>query len=133
MPPYNTSLPKNTDWINFWQQLAGGKAGWDTYLDFLNQNSPGGLQELEKNPSTAYSPYSAIVGMGKGKSYNDWLNNHYSNYFNLGNILKASNPLSFRWTNFFGALNPQQDYSFSSPFDRGQRPNLFSPTTRMVR
>ncbi len=120
----------NEDWTAFLRSImgAGGRPSFTNYM----QNIPWYIRdEMERDPNEGYSIYSSIQGSGQSQPYQDWLKNQSGKYYSQYKAMGANDPTYF-WTQYLQNLNPEADYGFTSPYDRGARSGSFAPTMRMV-
>ncbi len=117
------------DWMDYLRQLTQNESpNWSAYKQTLSWPS---REMMEREPKSAYGAYSSIGGYGGAPSYQTWLNNQMPRYYNQYSTMAASNPTLW-FTDYLGSINPQRDYSFTSPYERGERAGLFAPSMRMV-
>lgn len=118
-------------WLGF--TLQGGQPSSVPWGDYLNQFPTWWTRQfLEESPRTAYNAYSTIANTGQSDAFRNWLDNQFNRYYGEYQTAATLNPTLW-WTDFLSYVRPYQDFSFTSPFNRGERPSLFAPTMRMLR
>ncbi len=118
------------DWTSFLRSImgAGGRPSYSNYM----QGIPWYVRdEMERDPNYGFNVYSSIQGAGQNKAYQDWLGRQSSKYYSQYKAVGSSDPTLF-WTDYLARLNPQTDFGWASPYDRGARAGQAAPTMRMV-
>lgn len=139
--PQNYAAPttQSDTWMDFWKGLTpayGKKPTWNMYMNSM-RSAPQAVQDnfrdtIEDNPSSAYGIYSSFEGQGKGGNYQNWMRNQQGKYWDLYGAHSQGDPTLW-WTDFMRDLNPETDFKFANPYERGERPGSHNPSMRMMR
>lgn len=125
MPSYSNPFAESqNDWLRWWgDQINNNASMWSTLKGYEN-NSPSNIYRLFTDATTSTT----------SKAQRDWLSNQYDSYYNNYLYQQSINP-SLWFGSYLGntsLTNMLRDFSFSSPYERGERPSLYNPTMRMM-
>ncbi len=127
--PSNYASGQTNDWLDYIRTLTGeSQPSWGSYLGQVPWWS---VQEMERTPTMGYGAYASMGGYGQSPNYSNWLSNQFGKYYDQYKTLGATNPMLF-WTDYLNNISPKQDFSFTAPYERGERAGLFAPSMRMV-
>jgi hypothetical protein len=116
--------------------MAGSYANpFGSPLRGFEELSPFSREYLSTVPTAGYSYLGALLG--GTNPFQRWLANQYDRYWGnyqaqAANALSGGEP-SMSWLDYLQGINPQQEYAFLSPLERGEFHGLFAPRSRWIR
>jgi hypothetical protein len=84
----------------------------------------------EENPQDAYSLWKRY--QRDSNPFQNFLSKQYNKYRDEYAGMHYIDP-TLRWQDYLSSINPEMDYQSTSPFERGERPQIFSGRARWLR